>query len=178
MKRTALTCSLFLAMAIAVTAAAPGSPKDKTVPRDLSGVLVGTFTFDVWGGGWYDFTTNGDATGKLKHLGLAKLYTSHTPNPIGDGTLVDTEFTIVAANGDKIWGTYSDGVVTEVPRVPPPAPSDQIHYYDGRATFVISGGTGRFAHARGKINATVFEALDWATWNCTVAWALEGKDRD
>jgi hypothetical protein len=171
MKRTALVCSLILAMAIAVTAAAPGGQKGKAVPREISGVVNGSFTFDVWGPGWFDFTTIGDATGTLKHLGLAKMYTKHTPNPVGDGTLVDTEFTIVAANGDQIWGTYADGLVTEAGAAYP------LYYYDGKATFVITGGTGRFTGAAGAINATFFETVNYETWACSVAWALDGTIR-
>jgi hypothetical protein len=173
MKRTLFVCSLILAMAmaVAVTAAAPGDQNGKTVPRQISGVMDGRFTFDVWGPGWFDFTTFGDATGTLKHLGLAQMYTKHTPNPDGDGTLVDTEFTIVAANGDKIWGTYSDGLVTEAGVEAP------LHYYDGKATFVITGGTGRFSGATGTINATFFETVNYDTWACSVAWALDGTIR-
>jgi hypothetical protein len=178
MKKTAFSCSVFLLMAIAVMAAAPDNERNKTASRDVSGLLVGSFTFEVFApyGPW-DFISHGDATGTLTHPGLVKLYTAHTPNPSGDGTLVNTEFRIVEASGDEIRGTYSNGIVTEVPTELTEADPYHlgVHYYEGKATFVISGGTGRYAHARGEIDATFFEALNWTTWDCSVAWALEGR---
>ena len=180
MRRTVWSCSLFLALAFVALAAAPGDQRGRPAIRQIDTVMVGTFTFDVFPpyGPW-DFVSRGSAAGVLGNpeFGLAKLYTAHTPNPAGDGTLVNTEFEIVTADGDTIRGTYSDGVVTEVPteltEVDPYHPGD--HFYDGRATFEVSGGTGRFAHARGTIDARFSERLNWTTWECSVAWALEGK---
>jgi hypothetical protein len=181
MKKTALVCSLILAMAIAVTAAAPDNDRDRTASRDVNGVLVGAFAFDMfYPYGPYDFISLGDATGSLKHLGLVKLFTTHQPDPSGDGTLINTEFRIVTADGDEIWGTYSDNKVTLAGATVTAWPN--YYYYDGKATFEISGGTGRFAHARGRINATFFEKIEvfdeyWFEYNCSVAWALDGKIR-
>jgi hypothetical protein len=178
MKRTVMACSLLLAVAISAVTAASDSQRTRTVPRDIRGVLAGTFTFEMFGYGELDFIADGDATGTLSHLGLAKMYTRHQPNPIGDGTLIDTAFKIVAANGDEIWGTYADGKVTLAGAVATELPF--YYYYNGKATLVISGGTGRFAHASGVINATFFETIKvldpyWSEYDCSVAWALEGK---
>ena len=160
------------------TAAAQAAKESKTVPRDLSGELDGTFTFEMYFPyGATDFIARGEAKGTLSHLGLSKLYTQHQPNPIGDGTLLHTAFRIVAANGDEIRGTYADGKVTFVGMEGTDYPLD--FYYSGKATLVISGGTGRFAGASGTINATFLEHIklfvaDWTKYSCTVAWTLSG----
>jgi hypothetical protein len=164
MKRTALSCSLFLALAIAAVAAAPNSQGKKTVPRDISGVMDGRFTFrGPVQGPW---TTTGDTTGTLGDLGLVRMYTTHTAD--ADGTLSDGEFRIVAANGDEIRGTYT-------------ASGFVISNYTqalAMATFSIEKGTGRFAHARGTINAAFLETFDDPSWaSAKVTWALEGTVR-
>ena len=87
--------SMSTAASGASTTAAVKSPK--TVPRDLSGELDGTFTFEMYSPyGETDFIARGEAKGTLSHLGLSKMYTAHQPNPIGDGTLLNTAFRIVA----------------------------------------------------------------------------------
>ncbi|HSP89863.1 MAG TPA: hypothetical protein VLN08_03100 [Vicinamibacterales bacterium] len=160
------------------TAAVQAAKGPKTVPRDLSGELNGTFTFEMYSPyGDTDFIAQGEAKGTLSHLGLSKMYTEHQPNPIGDGTLLHTAFRIVAANGDEIRGTYADAKVTFVGMEGTDYPFD--FYYSGKATLVISGGTGRFAGASGTINATFLEHIklfvaDWTKYNCTVAWTLAG----
>lgn len=176
MKRAALSCALFVALAISVMAVAPAAQGHKPDPRDLSGVMGGTFTFVyIPPYGPYDFITQGDATGTLKELGLVKMYTAHQVNPIGNGKLINTSFKIVAANGDEIHGTYADAKVTLAGAVETALP--YYYYYNGKATLVISGGTGHFAHAHGRINATFFEAIKlfdayWTQYDCSVAWAL------
>jgi hypothetical protein len=179
MKRTALACSLFLAFGIAA-AAAPGSQQTETVQRNISGVMGGSFTFEMFGWGEYDFIAHGDATGVLKQLGLAKLYTTHQPNPIGDGTLINTGFRLVAANGDEIWGTYPGGKVRSAGMAGTDWP--YFYYYTGKATLEVSGGTGRFAGAHGTIDARFFETIKvfdpyWSQYECSVAWALDGTVR-
>jgi len=162
MKRTALVCSLILAMAIAVTAAAPGGQRGKTVPRDISGSMSGAFSF-VWvGPGDWDFTTEGDAAGTLTHLGLAQLITSHTPDTVG-GTLSDGTFTIVAANGDEIRGIYAGSGSGEYPNP-----------VQGTAVFFVRGGSGRFARATGTLNADFLEVFSADGWSAQVEWFLEG----
>ncbi len=145
--------------------AAPRDTKEtRTVPRYVCGVLDGSFTFQQWGPNWWDFYSIGEATGTLRHLGAAEMHTKHTPTLSGD--IVDGTFTIVAANGDEIQGTYS-GNVTEVP--------DKPFHYLGKAMFVVSGGTGRFANAEGKIDAAFYEMLDPITFeSAEVTWTLSG----
>ena len=144
------------------TAAAEAAKGSKTVPRYVTGMLDGRFAFEgPWEGPW---TTTGDAAGTLTHLGLARIYTTHTASP--DGTISGGAFEIAAANGDKIQGTYEATATYDALR------EDLVH---GAATFVISGGTGRFAGATGTIIATFLETLDDPTWaSAKVAWTLSG----
>ena len=159
MKRTALACSVFLALAVVAVAAAPDDQRTRPVARYISGALDGTFTFENWG--TPDAVTNGEASGTLRHLGLAQLYTRHQPND--DGTLRHGAFKIVAADGDFLWGKYEGAGYWD----------PNGYQVQGDAQFVVSGGTGRFAHARGTLNAVLVETFD-AAFNCTVTWALEG----
>ena len=179
MTRTAFSCALFVALAVSTLAVGPASQDPKLVPRHVTGGLDGTFVFPPTATYPY-FITEGDATGTLSHLGLATLLNSHIPND--DGTLADGTFTIVAANGDEIWGTYDDGAVTLEDAVFGPDPPDFLPWYfeyTGTATLVISGGTGRFVGASGTFNGTFSERLwfftsDYSQYDCTVTWTLEG----
>jgi len=158
MKKTVLSCSLLLAFAAAAMAA--DSHGAKTVPRDVFGVLNGRFTFaGPYEGPW---TTTGDVTGTLRHLGLAKMYTRHMASP--DGTLSGGVFTIVAANGDELRGSYTaSGTWISDTQVL------------GAAAFSIEEGTGRFAHASGSITAAFLETFDDPTFaSAKVSWTLEG----
>ena len=93
------------------------------------------------------------------------MYTTHVPNLV-TGALEQGTFRIVAANGDEIHGTYEGVGTYDALR------ADLVH---GAATFVISGGTGRFDGATGTINATFLETLDDPTWaSAKVAWTLAG----
>ena len=160
MKKTALACSLALAVATVALAADPGGPSTKTVPRYVAGVLDGRFTFaGPYEGPW---TTTGDMTGTLRHLGLARMHTTHTAN--ANGTIAGGQFVIVAANGDTILGSYT-------------ASADWVSDVQvlGTATLLIEAGTGRFALARGSIAAAFLETLDDPTWaSAKVSWTLEG----
>ncbi|MFO7691575.1 MAG: hypothetical protein R6V57_00690 [Vicinamibacterales bacterium] len=137
-----------------------------TVPRDVRGTLDGRFDFTrMWGGEWWQFYSDSHVTGTMSHLGLTHVYTTHVPN-LGTGALTQGTFRIVAANGDEIRGTYEGAGTYDAHR------TDLVH---GAATFVISGGTGRFDGATGTINATFLETLDDPTWaSAKVAWTLAG----
>ena len=159
MKRTAFACSFFLVLAIAAMVAA-ADPGTRTVPRLIGGSMDGRFAFEgPWEGPW---TTTGDVTGTLRHLGLAKMYTTHTAS--SDGTLSGGVFTIVAANGDEIRGSYTaSGTWISDTQVL------------GAAAFSIEEGTGRFANASGSITAAFLETFDDPTFaSAKVSWTLEG----
>jgi hypothetical protein len=159
---TAAVGSIQSASAAAVMAARePGS-----VPRQLTGQLDGRFDFTrMWGDAWWQFYSDSRATGTLSHLGLSQVYTTHIPN-LETGALEQGTFRIVAANGDEIRGTYEGTGTYDEHRM------DLVH---GMATFVISGGTGRFHGATGTIAATFLETLDDPTWaSAKVAWTFTG----
>ena len=164
MKRTTSVCSLFLVLAIAAMAAAADSPGTKTVPRVILGAMEGRFDFaGPETGPW---TTTGNVTGTLRHLGLAKMTTTHTAAP--DGTISGGEFTIVAANGDEILGSYTASG----------AWSSDYTQVLGSAAFTVEGGTGRFAHATGDITAAFLETFDDPTfYSARVNWTLQGTVR-
>jgi hypothetical protein len=125
--------------------------------------MDGRFTFEgPWEGPW---TTSGDVTGTLRHLGLAKMYTTHTAS--SEGTLSGGRFRIVAANGDEIRGPYtaSGGWIS----------GTQVL---GTAAFLVEEGTGRFARASGTITAAFLETFDDPTfYSAKVTWTLEGTVR-
>jgi hypothetical protein len=150
----------------ASAAAVQAAQGPRTVPRFVSGELDGRFDFTrMWGGEWWEFYSDSQTTGTLSHLGLAQLRTTHIPN-LATGALEQGTFTIVAANGDEIHGTYEGTATYDEVR------PDLVH---GAATFVISGGTGRFDGATGTITATFLETIDDPTWaSAKVAWTLAG----
>jgi hypothetical protein len=150
-------------MAVAVTAAAPGGQAGKTVPREISGVMDGRFTFEgPWAGPW---TTSGDVEGTVSHLGLAQMLTTHWT----DGASIwGGAFELVAANGDVISGTYTASGTL----------SPDWSYVVGMADLTVTGGTGRFAGASGMINAGFLETFDDASFaSAGVSWSLNGTVR-
>ncbi len=161
MKKIMVSCLLVLAVAIPVQAISLNSDQVRTVPREMSGTMEGRFTFTgPWEGPW---TTAGNITGTLSHLGLSKMYTTHTADP--DGTISGATFKIVAANDDEIQGTY----VASAEWTP-----DYAHV-QGTAILSIEGGTGRFAHVQGTITAIFLETFDDQTYaSAKVTWVLEG----
>jgi hypothetical protein len=143
------------------TAAVQAAQEPRTVPRDLSGVLDGRFTFAGPVEGPWNAT--GDAAGTLTHLGLSRLHTTHTTG--ADGTISGGSFEIVAANGDGIQGSYtaSGEAISYVPYV-----------VAGKATLRIEQGSGRFDGATGTIEAVFLETVDADFWGANVRWTLTG----
>jgi hypothetical protein len=163
-KRTACSCVLFLVMVLSTLAVGTTAQSLRTVPRELKAVFTGSFTFEQWGPNWYDLYTIGSAAGTAQHLGQARLITKHTPTLTGD--LVDGTFTLVAANGDEIQGTYT-GFASGIPG------NDLA--YQGTAAFVITGGTGRFAQATGTFDTTFLEVFtDYSYALALTSWSLQG----
>jgi hypothetical protein len=153
-----------------------GSQASRTVPRNVSGEMNGSFTFEMIPPyGFYDFIAHGGAVGTLTHLGLARMFTQHQARE--DGTLFNTSFTVAAANGDTLVGTYDNATVT--PMSADVGPFPWVFKYQGTVPLVICGGTGRFAGASGTINATFQETIlvyteDWSVLDTSVAWTLKG----
>jgi hypothetical protein len=74
------------------------------------------------------------AAGNLSHLGLVAAEFSHCSRPWQEPIITEGSLTLTAANGDKLYCTYSDE--------------------DGMPPFLIqiTGGTGRFKKADGLFN--------------------------
>ena len=112
----------------------------------IAGVVTGDAAFDFvnnpkhCGGGW---TTITEAKGAVSHLGLTRWYSEHCFGPAGQ--FLDAEFELTAANGDKLYGTYTGGCE-------PPGPVGEE--VSCSSDMVFSGGTGRFEHASGDARMT------------------------
>ncbi len=162
MRKAAVSCVLLL---VVVMWAVGGAQGVTTVPRDVRAVVNGTFTFEWTGPGDWDYLTNGEAAGSVQHFGLSRLYTTHTPD-FFTGALLDGSFSLVAANGDEISGIY-DGLAWPT--------SETGLDYAGSATFVITGGTGRFSHATGTLDVTFTETFeDYSYALAHTTWKLAG----
>lgn len=85
---------------------------------------------------WPGPTVVTTATGNLSHLGLVAAHFSHCPGPVsaGGAPITHGTLTLVAANGDQLWGTYEDE--------------------DAKSPFLIyfQNGTGRFENVEGWID--------------------------
>lgn len=78
--------------------------------------------------------------GKSSHLGKVSLATTDCITPTGDHFTFKGEFTLTAANGDKLTGDYSGSFV--------PVGAGPV-YKLADAELRITGGTGRFSQANG-----------------------------
>jgi hypothetical protein len=113
--------------------------KTKTLP--FQGYLVGQvwFTPDPESPSPLDLWSDSSGVRDVSHLGATPMTGRH-PTPTGD-VISDGNMTLVAANGDEVWLTYSGTAPFPVIGVP----SAIIAVTD----FVICGGTGRFSNASG-----------------------------
>jgi hypothetical protein len=104
-------------------------------------------------------TVHIEGTGTATHLGSLTTVQSHCVEP-PSLAFTNGEFTLTAANGDQLFGTYEGEFL---PLEPP------VFTLDGRFTF--TGGTGRFDGATGGGDASGTQ--DLATGAATVV--LEGS---
>jgi hypothetical protein len=96
-----------------------------------------------------DWVIEFTVTGHVSHLGKVTGLGSHCSQvdfQTGNATYGDGILTIVAANGDELWGTYHSGTSG-------PLSVTELWWQD---TFVLIGGTGRFANASGG-------GVEWGT---------------
>jgi hypothetical protein len=102
--------------------------------RDLKGTSKGTTIVDLAAG-----TGTVDGTFRLTHLGHGTFHADITSStPFGNTIVSTARTTFIAANGDKVFTT---DVVIQTGN-------------ESRIVSTITGGTGRFAHARGTLTAT------------------------
>jgi hypothetical protein len=148
-----------------ISTSGTGSTVEQSVARHVAGTLDGRFDFTrTWGSEWWEFYSDSDCTGTVSHLGLTRLRTTHIPTMTG--ALTQGEFTMTAANGDEIRGTY-EGTFASDP--------DHPAVYHATAMFVVASGTGRFAGATGSLTAVFVETLDDPSWaSAAVTWTLAG----
>jgi len=173
MKRTAILGSLLLVLAMSAVVLAQQGSRTQTAPHEISGELDGTLTFvplpaldpDAPPPPLLGVDTLGVASGTMKGLGLSNIFTLHRPVADAAGSVRDGHFWIIAADGDKIKGTYT-GTTESVPN------TNQLI---GTGTWVITGGTGRFENADGTIQMTVYvTSLGFGVSEWPATWVLEG----
>ena len=175
MRKIAL-CTLLGLIVLVITVTSVSDVKAaRTVPHQISGILPGTVTFvelpfsDITDP-YYQVGGLSVVSGQLKSLGNSNVFAFHRPVPSTSETepptIADGRFFIVAANGDRINGSY-EGIV--IPGTEP----NQLHSI---VDWVITGGTGRLENATGTIQADAYVtmpddpyALEWS-----VTWILDG----
>jgi hypothetical protein len=155
---TTSAVAVALALAPAALADAGGTA------RPFTGTAEGQVTFPVDPSCPLGVRTTWTAIGTLNHLGLAAAAGDHCadlPNLATNG-----QITLVAANGDRLYGTYSG---TNQPGMPPPIGGT----ITGDTQVKITGGTGRFASAGGQLHMIAhitFEGFDDPTWPAAFTW--------
>jgi hypothetical protein len=143
---------LVLALAILSPASALAKAKGTDRPmKEVEGTVSGTVTLTPMAGAF-----EGDVTGVMSHLGE---YTGHAEG-IGaftpQGTFEATgTTTVVADNGDKLIGTATF-------KTSPFTPTHPAHTTTHVTT--LTGGTGRFADARGVLTA-IYEVTPLIPFN-------------
>ena len=137
--------------------------------RPLKGSFEGDVTFNqvdmevcpaselLYGG----MSSDAEATGTMTHLGRTTLVSSHC-TPAGEA-VTGGKATLIAANGDKLYASYSGTAPFPIPGV--------TEHVEADIDFEITGGTGRFddATGSGKMYVSIeflgFEELTWpAVW--------------
>jgi hypothetical protein len=137
MSKTALLKASGLVVVLAALALPVQALAGKQVP--LKGHDKGSFTLTPDGCGAGVFAVVVDDTGKATHVGKYAYHSNECFNG-ATGEFSGT-FTITAANGDTISGTYAGAVVNVV---------GDLGFYE--QDNVITGGTGRFAGATGEFH--------------------------
>ena len=133
------TLALLLVLASAPGVAAKAHGTDRPMRADLTGEV--NWTSDPIPG--CAVQTVSDGRGTVTHLGLMRMHSVHCP-PLGAGQVYhDGRMTLTAANGDTLTGTYDIN-------------GDPPYYYE------ITGGTGRFTGATGRLAFTY--GFTWAPW--------------
>lgn len=98
--------------------------------------------------GWCDeaagiVLTAAPGTGTATHMGRFTVQQAQCISTV-TGAITNGEATLTAANGDQIFMTYTGAIVGGNPQLPV-----------ADLTYVVVGGTGRFANAEGEIDIHV-----------------------
>lgn len=162
MRTRALTLCGILLAAVFIVGCSGGTPvapsvapsqAASTAPLRVAVPLVGEASGQTWevpgacAGPPVHAKTVSEATGTFTHLGLTMLRSEHCfvgANP--DGSLLYSGTAVLrAASGDEVHGTYSGSMF-------PPTGPGRI---ETTATYVVTGGTGRFADASGQAEGAI-----------------------
>lgn len=128
---------VIVAVALALLLHVPSAPADELVPFEVNLVGFAAPVFNKDG----TISNTEVASGNATHLGLVTWNSQELATPISENQLsVCGSFTLTAANGDKVFGTYETIGTIDF--------STFIGKFEG--PFVITGGTGRFANATGS----------------------------
>lgn len=153
---------LALAAAVVTIAGTAVSAGANATSRPFKGTITGFATFPTDPGCPIGLRTVADGSGTASHLGLVSMTSSHC-TPATD-QLTGGQMTLVAANGDELYLTYSG---TSGP-LPPVGGVINAPTHN-----VIVGGTGRFADATGEADFTAlvtFAGFGVPVWPITWTW--------
>jgi hypothetical protein len=140
-----------LVLALAILSPASGLAKAKGTHRpgkDVKGTVSGTVTLKPMTGAFA-----GDVTGVMSHLGELTGHQEGIVGPTPEGIRGRSTWNIVAANGDTLTGTAT----LKVEGLPSAA-------HTTTQVSTITGGTGRFADARGVLTA-IYEVTPLIPFN-------------
>jgi hypothetical protein len=98
--------------------------------------------------------------GTATHVGKYTIVNSHCVHP-STGALTGGRFVKIAANGDRIFGTYTGNSTV----IQPPAP---IAIFRITGTITFTGGTGRFTGATGTATMNGSLRADFSQPNAPV----------
>ncbi len=143
---------LLVSVLVVVVVGAAAAGRNRQRPFKATSYEVVTSEGVIEGSECPAFEVNAEGSGKGTHLGKFTLVRRHcfTPpdHPAFTGSVMhDGVYEITAANGDKIWGTYSGDLQ--------PTEFGENGPIRGIITSpsTIDGGTGRFAGAQGEYEA-------------------------
>jgi hypothetical protein len=122
---------------LAVGALAPVGALAKAggTDRPIKDTSSGTISVDA------TLAFTADTTGRIAHLGRATTHLEGVVTPTGPNTFnVDGTSTVVAANGDELFATFSGS-----------GTNDGSGNSEGPEVTTITGGTGRFENASGTL---------------------------
>jgi hypothetical protein len=135
---TLLLAVAVVGLIVAPTSAAACRGKD----RPIAGTASGTNAINLAAG-----TFTSDATGHVAHLGRTSFHIQGTFGFTASGVAVSGLMTLTSASGDRLTGAFDGTGTTGAGTI------------DITATVRVTGGTGRFAHARGSLSGTVHERI-------------------
>lgn len=141
MRKAITIAGLMLALGVLAPTGALGKAggTDRPVKGTTSGTVTGTLTSPL------GITI--DLTGVATHLGKYSFHAEGVGVISGGEVFTDGPFTVTAANGDQLTGTFT--VTTPL--------SQLAEVHTTTAFLTITGGTGRFADAGGTITSENLE---------------------